>query len=135
LTAAEIKSILQETAREDSITGDLSETGDVRWGWGKVNALHAIYKVLGVEGLNEINKEEKVLIYPNPASDQVCILAVDGNVEREISIFSVDGRLIKTEKLNEQNVFHISGLNPGMYLTCFVLNGKQLMMPIMVKSL
>ena len=60
---AEIKTILQETAREDSITGDLSETGDIRWGWGKVNALHAIYRVLGIEGISESISDEKVLLY------------------------------------------------------------------------
>ncbi|HBG70418.1 MAG: hypothetical protein A2W93_09185 [Bacteroidetes bacterium GWF2_43_63] len=134
LTAAEIKTILQETAREDNLTGDLSETGDTRWGWGKVNALHAIYRVLGVEGLTENVSDEKVLLYPNPASDQVCILAVDGNVKKEIDIYSLDGRLIKTEKLNENNMFSVSGLPEGMYFVRFVLDGKPLSMKILVND-
>lgn len=134
LTPDEIKTILEETAREDSITGDLSETGDIRWGWGKVNALHAIYRVLGVEAIMEATQGEKVVLYPNPASDQVCIMADGGKVGKEICIFSVDGKLVKTEKLNEQNIFHVSGLKPGMYITRFVLNGKPLMMPVVVKT-
>jgi len=132
LTAAEIKSILQETAREDSITGDLSETGDVRWGWGKVNALHAIYKVLGVEGLNEMNAAEQVLIYPNPASDEVCILAVEGIVQREISVLTMDGRLVKTAKLSDNNMFSVAGLPAGLYFIRFVKDGKPLMMQVEV---
>jgi subtilisin family serine protease len=132
LTAAEIKTILEETAREDSITGDLSETGDTHWGWGKVNALHAIYKVLGVEGLNEINEEEKVLIYPNPASDQVCIFAADGIVQREISLHNVDGRLIKSAKLTENNMFSVAGLPAGLYFVRFVKDGRPLMMQVVV---
>jgi len=132
LTAAEIKTILEETAREDSITGDLSETGDVRWGWGKVDALHAIYRILGVEGLNEVNKDEKVLIYPNPASDQVCILSVDGVIQREISILTVDGRLVKKASLSDNNTFSVAGLPEGLYFVRFEKDGKPLMMQVVV---
>lgn len=134
LTSAEIKTILQETAREDDLTGDLPETGDTHWGWGKANALHAIYCVLGVEGLTETVLDEKVLLYPNPASDQVCILAVDGNVQKEIILFSVDGKLIKNAKLNENNMFRVSDLSEGMYFVRFVLDGKPLSMKFMVND-
>ncbi len=132
LTAAEIKTILQETAREDIITGDLSETGDIRWGWGKVDALHAIYRVLGVEGMTEILTDEKVLLYPNPASDQVCILAVDGNVKKEIDVFSADGRLIRSGKLSDNNMFSVEELPAGMYFVRFELDGKTLSMRFLV---
>lgn len=134
ITAAEIKTILQETAREDDITGNLSETGDIRWGWGKVNALHAIYRVLGVEAMPEILTDEKVLLYPNPASDQVCILAVEGNIEREISIFSVDGRLIRSGKLNDSNMFSVEGLPAGLYSVRFVLDGNPHSMRFLVNE-
>ena len=132
LTVAEIKTILKETAREDTRTGDLPETGDIRWGWGKVNALHAIYRVLGVEGMPEELTNEKVMLYPNPASDKACILAVDGKVNEDIKIFSIDGRLIKSEKLNDSRMFNVKGLPAGMYFVHFELDGKPLSMRLLV---
>lgn len=134
LTVNEIRNILLETSREDNNTGDLPETGDTRWGWGKVDAIHVIYRVLGVEAMPEISSDAKVLLYPNPAADHICILSVDGNPEREIGIYSLDGRLIRNDYLNENNFFNIDGLNAGMYIVRFVLNGTPLSMQFIVNG-
>lgn len=134
LTSEEIMTILKETSREDVRTGDLSETGDTRWGWGKADALRAIYRVLGVEGVPELLQEEKVLLYPNPASDLITILAVDGILLPQIELFSMDGRLLRTKTLNEENMFSVEDMPVGMYFVRFVLDGKPLSMRFLVNE-
>jgi hypothetical protein len=46
LTPADIRSILESTAREDEDTGTLPTEGDHVWGHGKVNAAQAVLAAL-----------------------------------------------------------------------------------------
>ncbi|MGB0851231.1 MAG: S8 family serine peptidase, partial [Bacteroidia bacterium] len=67
LYADEAKVILHNTAREDIRTGILPKTGDLTWGWGKVNSYAAVkaseYKFANVDDLESVND---LLLKPNP---------------------------------------------------------------------
>lgn len=134
LNPSEIKTILKETAREDSKTGDLPTTGDIRWGWGKVNALHAVYRILGIEGLENINKNENILLFPNPAFDKVYLTTPNNVPINEIQIYSLDGRLMKDIKSNNGNYFDIKGLSDGLYFVSFELSGKRFLNKLIIKN-
>ena len=63
------------------------------------------------DGINEVNKNSTVSIYPNPTSDFVFI----ENIEpQHIIFYSLDGKMIKTVENN--NVVDIRDLNKGIYL-------------------
>ncbi|MFZ5552233.1 MAG: T9SS type A sorting domain-containing protein, partial [Bacteroidota bacterium] len=101
------------TARTDSFTGTIPPGGSTRWGWGKVNAYAAVQSVFLVS-VEETENNSGFLIYPNPGND---ILKIDGVLQgdEQISIFSLDGKLVKQEKLQNSQV-SISDLKNGIYL-------------------
>ncbi|PLW92512.1 MAG: hypothetical protein C0592_10385 [Marinilabiliales bacterium] len=115
LTVNEIDSILKITSREDDNTGDLSETGDTHWGWGKVNAIQAIYAVLGVQGIREASEEMRLRLYPNPATDFVHVLNPEGITIERCLVLTSDGRLVKEAMPDHTGRINVSDLAPGLY--------------------
>lgn len=133
LSVNEIDSILKVTSREDSNTGDLPETGDTHWGWGKANALHAIYAVLGVTGVREAAIDMPLRLYPNPATDYVFIMNPTGIELEKCLLLTSDGRLINEINPDAAGRINISELSPGMYyLQVFSKDGVGVM-PLMVE--
>lgn len=118
----EAKEILHATAREDVRTGDVPETGNTQWGWGKVDALAAVqraeYKFVGVRVL----ENEDILVYPNPASNRLSL----GSPEvRQVEILSYDGRVVLSGYLGGGEQVDVSRLHSGMYLVRFTHGGHE----------
>ncbi len=65
----QVKILLKETAREDSYTGVIPETGSTKWGFGKVNAYFAVVRALQTTGVLDLEKPILWKIYPNPTSE------------------------------------------------------------------
>jgi len=53
-------------------------------------------------------------LYPNPANEFIQIQGVDFNEGVRIKIISIDGKIMKDEMINQQNIY-VSELNSGMY--------------------
>lgn len=131
ITPAEVMQVLKETAREDSKTGDLPETGDPKWGWGKVNALAAIYEVLGITGYEDLSKQPGIKAYPNPASD---VLYIDcPEMPREIQIFNSVGGMVQTYKYPIGNMIDVSGLSTGIYLVHLQFEDRSAAIPVKIE--
>ncbi len=62
--------------------------------------------------ISDINFNNPVFIYPNPAKDNIKIFGVEN---QEIEIFSTDGKLILKENYNGKDI-DISSLHQGLYL-------------------
>jgi minor extracellular serine protease Vpr len=123
LTPAEIKTILRQSARQDDKTGVIPPEGSVRWGWGKLNALMAIYLATNTLAVNEQNQEFQLIIYPNPAKDQICIEA-SGFIPETVFVFDISGKFVLSENLkNMTQCINVSKLDHGTYLM-FVTDGK-----------
>jgi len=72
-------------------------------------------------GVNDIGLDLEVKLYPNPASDNIFFEISNADVQR-ISIYDINGRLIKTSNALSMN---ISELSSGVYFTKVeVKNGK-----------
>ena len=69
----------------------------------------------GVTDIKENDKSDRFSIYPNPASNSITI---EGNLGSTISIYSVNGQLVKTT--SKRNI-DIAQLVPGQY---FVVSGN-----------
>ena len=115
LTVNEIDSILKVTSREDNNTGNLSETGDTRWGWGKANAIQAIYAVLGVQGIREAAVDMPLRLYPNPVTDFVYIMNPKGIELKKCLLLTNDGRLIGEVSPDAAGRINVSDLSSGLY--------------------
>ncbi len=115
LTSQEVKDIIMTTAREDSHTGDIPDSGSTQWGQGKLNAYFAIATTLNVVGLNTYS-DQKRMIYPNPASDQIFILSDQNEMTLyQLNIFSVEGKCMKTINYQWNTPVDISFLPDGIY--------------------
>ena len=68
------------------------------------------------------NSELKFSIYPNPFSDVVNIIGIYGNAS--FNLFTIDGKLIKQGKLEENNQINLNDLSKGLYLLQLTSDGK-----------
>jgi minor extracellular serine protease Vpr len=93
LAPAEIKDILKATARTDNNTGIIPPGGDLRWGWGKVNAYKAVLDVLGITGMVEMDLPPP-FIWPNPATSEVWVRPALDGVPANWRVMDLYGRTI-----------------------------------------
>ena len=118
LTAEQVKNILMETAYSDKY---VENSGEIRFGKGKVDAYQAVLKALETTGVSDFETDEfKVTLYPNPVSDvlYISILADSDNIA--VELYDLQGR-----KLNQQvisfgvNTIDVSSLASGYYFIKF----------------
>jgi subtilisin family serine protease len=115
LTAQQVKDIIILTAREDSYTGNIPDSGNTHWGHGKLNAYYAIVMALNTVNIQTYT-EQGIMVYPNPASDQVFIVS---NHENEtiytLSLYAADGKLVKTTPYQWNTPIDVASLADGIY--------------------
>jgi hypothetical protein len=111
LSSAEVKELILGSARTDNLTGTIGPEGDVRWGYGKLDAYRAIQALLGT-GLEDINSTDH-LLFPNPAGDMVYVTQeLEGN--ETYRLFAWDGKLVESGKFN--GTLKVKGLINGLYV-------------------
>ena len=116
LSAAQVKEILIETAYNDQFT---EQSGEIRFGHGKVNAYQAVLKALSTVGVDHYvsPKESNYTVYPNPAVNQCYVTA---NTESESSLcqlFDLSGRMVlQTTLVPGVNTLDLTRFAPGYYL-------------------
>ena len=104
LTPAQIDEILERTAVP------LSTHKSNDFGSGRIDALAAV-EAIGYDAVSEMESQQ-ALIYPNPSTG-VFTIQCDGM--RQIEVFSMDGRLIKSIQ-TESPVQQLDGLPNGTFL-------------------
>ena len=118
LSAAQIKDILQSTARLDKNTGIIGDTGSVFWGRGKVNAYAAVQ---AAEALNIPLSPGS--LYPNPSSHFIYYNGETGK-EYPSKIYTSSGKIVLSGNLGQNRGIDISKLSPGIYFV--EINGDSL---------
>lgn len=68
-------------------------------------------------------KQDVFSIYPNPAADSRVQLNLNNSATANITISSIDGRVVKTATANGSTNINLEGLNSGMYLLEVEQNG------------
>jgi minor extracellular serine protease Vpr len=125
LTPAQIKQIIKETARQDDRTGVIPPEGSTRWGWGKVNALMAVYEAANFQNIEIKEPKEPLMIYPNPVYSKACFSGTFTS-DVKVHVYNLNGSL--TEVLNiqqgEDKCFSTEHYAVGTYLV-FVYDGKE----------
>jgi minor extracellular serine protease Vpr len=121
LSAQQIKDIIIQTAREDANTGIIPITGSTQWGWGKINAYHALQLALITVGTEKIDYEMEWSVYPNPTSNEIHFTIIDELPETGHIIDSM-GK-IQERKINDAKM-NVSDLTPGRYWIRIEVNGR-----------
>ena len=117
LTPADIRSILESTAREDDVTGVLTAAGDNVWGHGKVTASQAVLAALtwdsslGTPDLTTIQPN----VYPNPVREQLWFYGLSSG-KSTWQIFDIHGRLCQSGHAINLTSIDVVGLQPGLYI-------------------
>ncbi|MBQ3851069.1 MAG: S8 family peptidase, partial [Bacteroidales bacterium] len=116
LTPAQVKEVLTSTAYQDQYT---AASGINRFGYGKVDAYHAVRKALTIVGLEEHTEglQTHYTIFPNPTSGQCFITATTESAQVPCRLYDLSGRLVRSEMLHAGvNALHIEGLPSGCYI-------------------
>lgn len=118
LTVDEIREIIVTTARNDDKTGPLRErdSADVRWGWGKIDALAAINEAIGRVGVEQAEAERLPLhLFPNPTRGSVTLNTGCGD-RQTLQVYSVSGSRVLEMPVETEATFDVSHWNPGVYI-------------------
>jgi hypothetical protein len=117
LTPADIRSILESTAREDDDTGILPAAGDNVWGHGKVTASQAVLASLSWDSSLSLSDFviESPTVYPNPAHEQLWFSGLPSG-ESTWVICDIHGRLCQSGQTHNLSSIDISDLQPSLYV-------------------
>lgn len=77
---------------------------------------------IGINGIPDVS-EAAVTIYPNPAKDELLLLAPDRNVQ-EVTLTAIDGKVLKRITEPASNRVDVSYLAPGVYIAEIRINDK-----------
>lgn len=120
LTAAEVKDVLQNTARVDNFTGAIPMGGSQIWGYGKVNALDAVIEVAGMVPTNNlVNTSKPAMVYPNPVMDDIQIAFDDNHKDVSVYLTDASGRVLVSKFIGDVQAssatLETAQLAAGMY--------------------
>lgn len=124
LTPAEVRQILIETARQDSKTGILPDTGSTQWGFGKVHAWKAVYRAFELMSIKNETSGNPWLVVPNPSWQNIRLQGATEKVE-DLLILDADGRKIwESQHFDLNETIDISNWESGIYIIRFKVKGK-----------
>ena len=118
LSVDSIRHIITSTARNDDKTGPLlaNDSADLRWGWGKIDALDAVNAAMGSVSIQQAEKYRLPLhVYPNPATGMLMINTGCGE-KQTAEIMSIDGRKVMEMPVTLEASVDVSGLPQGVYI-------------------
>lgn len=118
LTWDHIRDIIRSTARQDNQTGTLPATGDLRWGWGKLNAYAAVEQALNTASAKRFRGKAAISIYPNPSSDLIRVDLSAAPEVQHIRLTDVNGRIIESHNIDEheyERQYDVSRFASGVY--------------------
>lgn len=121
LSPRQVKEILIESARQDNHTGVIPAGGDVRWGFGKVNAMAAVQATLNFVGLENLEANAMVWnVFPNPTAST---LSIDGLKDISgVKLIDVSGKMTD---LNASNTtWDVSQFSSGVFILRVVANNR-----------
>ena len=71
----------------------------------------------GTAGMNDVAEDVKLVLYPNPARDQVWITYHPSFENNVLEVMDLTGKMVKTTVLNNASAqMDLSGLTPGLYI-------------------
>jgi minor extracellular serine protease Vpr len=121
LSAAQVKDIIIQTAREDTYTGIIPINGSSQWGWGKINAYAAVKLALVTVGTEEIEQEMHWSVYPNPVLKDLRFTVID-ELPSKVQIVDQMGR-VHTRSVQNASV-NVADLPAGTYWVRVEFNGR-----------
>jgi subtilisin family serine protease len=122
LTPEDVRSIFQETAINDTYTGNVRSGGSPIWGYGKIDAWNGIKKVIGATSSIQGELQNSLNLFSlqqRSASLRFTFLRDAEDVV--VSIYSLTGQEIYRKKIgsveqNDENALELVGVAKGVYI-------------------
>lgn len=124
ITPAEVRALIKHTARTDNSTGVIPEGGSTTWGYGKVNAYHAVREVLGLTSVGEHHRGS-IAVWPNPVTS-TAFIQVDPQVgSARVRVTDVSGRVVSDQVVGSSGTIALdaSSWQAGVYQVQVVQKG------------
>lgn len=74
------------------------------------------YKIFTTRPIRGLEQEDKMVLFPNPSNNGNMTVSFGSNVEREIVISDMNGKIVQRWNSHKDNNLAISGLHAGMYM-------------------
>ncbi|MBR2959061.1 MAG: S8 family peptidase [Bacteroidales bacterium] len=118
ISAEQVYDIVTRTARNDTVTGPLHahDSADLRWGWGKIDALKAVNEAIRIIGIQAAEEMQLPLhVFPNPANETVTVNTNCGETQT-LTILNIDGRKVAEIPVTTQTNINIGDWPRGVYI-------------------
>ena len=118
LSVDEIRDIIHLTARNDDKTGPLvaNDSADLRWGWGKIDALRAVNAAMDHVGIEQAESQRLPLhVYPNPSTGRLVINTGCGE-QQTATVYSIDGHAVAQFPVTHETTLDVSTWDKGVYI-------------------
>jgi len=74
-----------------------------------------VYSEQNITGIEDLNREDGIYIYPNPASDQVTF-TFEAEVDRfQVEIFDIEGKMVLSQLGQNNKAISLESLSEGIY--------------------
>jgi photosystem II stability/assembly factor-like uncharacterized protein len=125
---------VEETTASGDRLSKMVIAGNQVWAVGR-NGFLITTTALNITGINEVEEDVALLVYPNPASQFIKISVAGQNNSdiREVSIFSVTGQRVYSDKIAGEHVINIENLIKGVYFVQASTNNGASTMKLIVK--
>lgn len=82
------------------------------------------YSTLGLETISSEKKRYKIDMFPNPTNTYLNFkIETKNNTRLKVDLVSIDGKKVKSKKINTLSKINISNLKPGIYLANIYADG------------
>jgi subtilisin family serine protease len=121
LNGQQVNEILKATARLDTHTGQIGAEGDLRWGWGKANALAAVLAAEIMASVNNVKTTLETLdLWPNPAANHLNVGWKNTTLAPVmVELFDLNGRMVDAKHVfpaQDHFTLDVNALPNGQYL-------------------
>ena len=122
LTPDKVKAIFQNSAINDSYTGDILPNGNSTWGYGKIDAYNGLLEVIkqytSIEDMPVL--PQSIFMYSGN-NKQFNFLFTQEDTNVKINVFNVNGQQVLAKNFNEiaikqEETIDLNGLPKGLYI-------------------
>ncbi len=121
LTPLQIKEVLTSTARADAYT---EEVPNYVWGYGKADAYQAVKKAIQLVGIDQLQVENDITLFPNPVKNTLFIDASNQDYELQYLTDLTGKRIMDLQ--GKKDKINLSNLKSGVYFLQMKINSKTL---------
>lgn len=114
----QVRDIICKTARNDDKTGPLvaRDSADVRWGWGKIDALRAVNAAVQRVSIATAEQHRLPLtVRPNPATIGVTINTGCGEPQN-VEVYTMTGQKVCEQQMTTEGHLDTGSWNKGVYI-------------------